>query len=320
MISLIHEYRGDVLENVRTGRICVVDDRGKLIYSAGDPFAMTYFRSTSKPLQVLPVIVHGLDIKYDLSEKELTLLAASHEGEPMHLEIMLSLFEKTGFSEEDLIMLPVGHPPRKALHNCSGKHIGLMMLEKFLTGSHYDYWKPDSAVQKKILSIISYMTSLPEKDIAIGIDGCGVPVFAVPQKDIALTYMRLACPDKIDDPEIRAAAEKIACHINRNPLMIGGTGTICSVFNEDENVIAKGGAQGVYAFGLKKERLGIALKNEDGNEASWPITIAEILRQLNYDNRETIAKLEKLTPVAVVNDNNVEVGVKRAVFRLQTFD
>lgn len=331
MVGLVHEYRGGVLENVHPGRICVVDDTGRVIYTAGDAGVMTYFRSASKPLQVLPVIVHGLDKKYGLSEKELTILAASHSGEPMHMEALTSLLEKTGFTEDDLIMLPTypdntkarhdalrdSLPPRKLFHNCSGKHIGAMMLEEFLTGSHLDYWKPGSAAQKEITEAISYMTSTPVDDIATGVDGCGVPVFAVPQKNIALAFMRLACPDKIAAPEMRAAAEKIVYHMNRNPLMIEGTGSLCSQFNQDKNVIAKGGAQGVYAFGLKKERLGIAIKNEDGDEASWPITIAEILRQLNYDNPETIAMLDKLAPITVINDNQTEVGVKRPVFRLE---
>jgi len=331
MVGLIHEYRGGVLENVHPGRICVVDDSGKVILSVGDCDLMTYFRSASKPLQVLPVIVHGLDKKYRLSEKELTILAASHSGEPIHLDVLLSLLEKTGFTEDDLIMLPTypdntkarhdtlrdSGPPRKLFHNCSGKHIGAMMLEEFLAGDHIDYWKPGSAAQSEITAAISYMTSWPAEEIGMGIDGCGVPVFAVPHKNIALAFMRLACPDKIDDPEMRAAAEKIVYHINRNPLMIEGTGSLCSRFNEDPNVIAKGGAQGVYAFGLKKERLGIAIKNEDGDEASWPITIAEVLRQLNYDNQDTIAKLDKLAPITVINDNQTKVGVKRPVFSLK---
>ena len=330
MAELVHEYRGGILENVHPGRICVVNDKGELIHSVGETDTMTYFRSASKPIQALPLIVHGLEKKYDLTEEELTLLASSHSGEPWHLERLLSILEKTGYSEDDLIMLPTypdnktarynllkaSGKPRKLLHNCSGKHIGAMMLEEFLTGQRFDYWKPDSAAQREITAAISYMTRWLVEDIGIGVDGCGVPVFAVPFKNIAISFMGLACPDRIDDEKIRAATEKIVSHMNRHPLMIEGTGSICSLFNGDPNVIAKGGAQGVYAFGLKKERLGFAIKNEDGDETSWPVTIAEILRQLDYDNPDTIAKLDKLAPVTVINDNNTEVGVKRPVFRL----
>jgi L-asparaginase II len=50
MIGLVNEYRGNVLENVHPGRICVVGDSGEITSSAGDALAMTFFRSTSKPL------------------------------------------------------------------------------------------------------------------------------------------------------------------------------------------------------------------------------------------------------------------------------
>jgi len=316
MVGLIHEYRGGVLENIHPGRICIVGDSGKLVCSIGDAYAPTYFRSTSKPLQALPVIIHGLDSKYELSGKELAIIASSHSGEPTHLKVILGLLEKTGFSEDDLIMLPVGNPPRKALHNCSGKHIGAMMLEKFLTGDHKGYWKPDSAAQKEITSMISYMTSLPAENIAIGVDGCGVPVFAVPQVNIAMAYLLLACPDMIGNAETREAARMIVYHMNDNPLMIGGTGSLCCLLNGDKNIVAKSGAQGVYALGLKKERLGISIKNEDGDEKSMPITVAEILRQLDYDNADTIAGLEGLAPSTVFNDNGIPVGSKTAVFSL----
>ena len=308
MAELIFEYRGGVLENVRPGRICVTGEQGEVLYSVGDPAAMTYFRSTSKPLQALPVIIRGLDVSYGLAEKELAVIASSHKGEPMHLETVFGLLEKTGFSESDMIV--------SASHNCSGKHIGTMLLQRYLTGSCEGYWEPDSAAQKEILEIISCMTSVPEQEIAIGVDGCGVPVFAVPQKNIALSYMRLVCPDRIGRPEVRRAAEKITRCMNENPLMIAGTGSLCSLLNEDQNIIAKSGAQGIYAFGLKKERLGVAIKNEDGSER-WAVTVAEILRQLGYDNRETIEKLERHTPTDIFNDINIKAGVIRPAFKLQ---
>ena len=309
MIALIHEYRGGILENVHPGRICVVGEPGDLICAAGEPSAMTYFRSTSKPVQALPVIIRGLPEKYGLTGMETTILAASHAGEPVHIKTIRGLLEKTGFKEDDMI---VG-----VSHNCSGKHVGTMMLQNHLTGSHNGYWERDSAAQKEILSMISYMTDVPSKDIAIGIDGCGVPVFAVPQKNIALAYMRLACPAKINRPEVRRAAVLMARLMNENPLMIDGTGSLCSLLNEDPNIIAKGGAQGVYAFGLKKERLGVSIKNEDGNEWTWPIIIAEILRQLAYSNREVVEKLERHTQKDIFNDNNIKIGEVCPVFALR---
>lgn len=330
MNELIRIYRNKTLENIHLGRICVVDENGRITGSTGDPDAYTFFRSSSKPIQALPVIKYHLHEKYGLTPKELTILAGSHAGEPMHLEVILSLLKKTKYAEEDFIMLPAypGYkpayadmirknlPPRKALHNCAGKHIASMMLAEHLGDDYKDYWQLESKAQQEILSTIDELSEHPANLVQTGVDGCGIVVFAVPLQNIAKAYMHLACPDAIPAPETRRAITTLVPYLHEENLMIRGTGYLCSIFNEDANVIAKGGANGVYGFGLKKERLGVSLKIEDGTEDTWPIIIAEILRQLNYSNTATIEKLENLCPGYILNDNKVEVGTIKTVFRL----
>ncbi len=331
MAVLVEEYRGEVLENVHNGRICITDSEGNIVGSVGDVEQMTYFRSSSKPIQMLPVLVRGLDRKYNLSDREITILAGSHAGQPWHLEAILSLLGKTGYQESDLIMLPSYPddgkyrdqmliqqlPPRKALHNCSGKHIAAMMLAEDLCGDHRDYWRPESAAQKEILHYISAFSGCPEEKIKLGVDGCGIVVFAVAQKCIAQAYTRLVCPETLNDPNISAAAKRMQKLIHENNKMMRGEGYLCSIFNEDPNIIAKGGAQGVYGFGLKKERLGVSIKIEDGTEQIWPNVIAEILRQLHYDNQDTLQKLDQLSYREIRNCTNAVVGHAKTVFHLE---
>jgi L-asparaginase II len=164
---------------------------------------------------------------------------------------------------------------------------------------------------------LSAISSQPVDEIAVGIDGCGVPVFAMPHRRIAAAYMRLACPETIAVPELSAAASRIGSLINEYPLMMRGTGLLCSVINEDANIVGKGGAEGVYGFGLRAERLGVSIKHEDGSEGAWPVTIAETLRQLGYKDQATFAKLEGLAPLTKVNDNDTEVGYIEPVFELK---
>lgn len=330
MTELIREYRGILVENIHHGRIAVVNERSELIYGVGDTEAMTFYRSASKPLQALPVIVHGLDKTYALNDQELAIMAGSHAGEPDHLQAILSILRKSGLSEEEMVMCPTypGHrktreemlcgnvPPRKALHNCAGKHGTTMMVQRLLTGSAEGYWQPESAVQREVLSYIAQMSEWPAEEITLGIDGCGVPVFAVPLQNIAIAYMKLACPDKMTVPEVASAIERLDRAIHRSPLMMRGTGHVCTILNEDSNLIAKAGARGVYGLGLKRERLGISLKFDDGTEDYWAVAIAEILRQLNYANKETILKLEQLTPSALYSDSGTLVGEVRPVFQL----
>lgn len=330
MPELIYEYRGDVLENIYRGRICIVDFSRDQTYAVGDPDEITFYRSASKPIQALPVLMRGLDEKYALTEEEITIMAGSHSGEEIHLAAVLGILEKAGFSESDMIMKPVypenadaykrmiknDLPPRKALHNCSGKHAGLMLLaEEF--GNHRDYWHPECSAQQEVKHCISMMSGCPEEDILIGIDGCGVPVFAVPMRGIAASFACLACPELIDELKLRNAAAKMSEMMQRHPLYVKGTGTLCSMLNSDPNVIAKGGAQGVYAMALKRERIGIMIKQEDGTQDERPDIIAEILRQINYQDHSLIERLEKFHSKQIFNDNGTVIGERKPVFSLE---
>jgi len=330
MPELIHEYRGEVLENVHRGRICVVGADGRVLFSAGDPETVTFYRSASKPIQALPVLMHGLDEKYGLTGEELTVMTGSHSGESFHLRAVLGALEKSGCREDDMIMRPclpenerarnemirAGLPPRKALHNCSGKHAGLMMLAGEF-GDRRDYWRPDCPAQLEVRRCIAEMAGWPEEKIKLGTDGCGVPVFAAPMRCIAASFLRLACPELIDDPALRRAAERISSLMHEHPLYVKGTGTLCSMLNAEPNVLAKGGAQGLYAMALKRERLGIVIKQEDGTQDERADIIAEVLRQIGYSDRSLIERLERFHPAVIVNDCGAAVGERRAVFTLE---
>lgn len=328
---LTEEYRGDTLDLIHEGYIAVVDDRGKLLYHAGNPKATVYYRSASKPFQALPVIARGLDEKYGFTEEESVILAGSHLGEDFHVNAIRSMFQKAQMDLNDLIMKPAvpgstfaneerirkGLPPEKIYHNCSGKHTGAMVLQKELDPEHIrDYWKVDSAAQQEILRAISILSEVPVDQVHIGVDGCGVPVFAVPVQNIAIAFKNIACIDTIQDESFREAARRFIPRIHRYPHMMRGTGYLCSLINEDPNLVAKGGANGVYGIGMKKERLGIALKIKDGTEAIWPILIREIFKQVGYYRKDTFDMLDRLNNGTIVNDNGTPVGHCGPVFQL----
>lgn len=329
---LTEEYRGSILDLVHEGYICVVDETGSVIYHAGNPEATVFYRSASKPFQALPVIARKLDEKYGITEEESVVLSGSHLGEPFHVAAIRSMFRKADMNLDDLIMKPTvpgsvsaneeriqkGLPREKIYHNCSGKHTGAMLLQKELDPEHIqDYWKTDSAAQKEILRTISVLSEVPQTQIGIGIDGCGVPVFAVPVKNIAVAFKNIACIDTIQDESLRDAARRYIPRIHKYPLMMRGTGYLCSLINYDPNLVAKGGANGVYGIGLKKERIGISLKIKDGTEAIWPILIKEIFRQIGYFNEETFRMLDSLNNGVIMNDNGTPVGSCKPVFTLE---
>jgi len=133
---------------------------------------------------------------------------------------------------------------------------------------------------------------------------------------MALSYLKIACPDLIEDFEIKEALEKFTPLVNKHNKYISGTNHLCSVMNEDNNIIYVDGANGIMNIGLKKERLGIAIKIEDGHDSEriFAIIIAHLLEKLNYDNKAIIERLTDLFPETTYNDNDVEIGKIKAVF------
>lgn len=328
---LVEEYRGNLLECVHKGYICITGEGGEVLYSVGDPEFITYMRSSAKPIQVLPLLEAELDKKYNLTDKEITVMAASHRAEPWHVKALEGIMEKTGINEQELICLPTyplaatakeqvikqGGTPRSIYHNCSGKHLGILTLCTSMKCDKEAYWDINSPAQQEILNHVAYLAEYEKENIIIGTDGCGVPVFGMPMKNLANAYRRLACPDTIANAKTKAAVKKLSALMNENYEMISGTNLICTLLNQDSNIVAKGGAKGVYCFGLKEERVGISIKIIDGSEEEWPIIVAEILTQLEYKNKETINRLLKIYPKAVINDNKKIVGHSKVVFKLK---
>lgn len=335
-VPLISEYRFDPSEDPKSatfdlmhyGYVCIVDENANVLYSAGDCEDLVFYRSASKPIQALPVFKYGLDKLYGIEDKESVVMSASHAGEPFHVEAVESILKKGGFSEDILCMKPThpgsesaneariraGIPERKVFHNCSGKHSALLLTQKYLGGVPEDYWKVDTPVFREIADTIGAMAETDR--MKIGVDGCGVPVFAVGMKNIAISYKNLACPDKIRDEGLQRAAIDNVGRIMRHPEMIRGTDFLCSIMNEDSNIIAKGGANGVYGFGLKEQRLGIAFKFVDGTEAAWPFLIKEILKSLGALKPEHEKRLDILHPTYFVNDNERIVGERRCEIQI----
>ncbi len=329
-VRLTEEYRGGLLDLIHEGYVCVVDENGKVVLHAGDPNAVIYYRSASKPIQALPVIARRLDEQFGLTEEESVIFSGSHLAEEFHIRALRSIIQKAGLDENDLIMKPAvpgskqadeariraGLPPLPIYHNCSGKHLALMLIQRSLGCDVRDYWRMDSVGQREVLRTMSVLSEYPEERFVIGIDGCGVPVFACPMRNIATAFKNLACIDTIRDGTLRAAAARYVSRIHKYPHMMRGTGYLCSRINEDPNIVAKGGANGVYGIGLKKERLGISFKIKDGTEAVWPLLVREIFRQIGYFNPETDAMLLGLHDGLIRNDNDTVVGEVRTVFQL----
>lgn len=329
--KLVSEYRFDpsgdpqnaIFDLMRYGYLCIVDEHSNVLYSAGDCEDLVFYRSASKPIQALPVFKYGLIEELDIGEKESVILSASHAGEPFHVEAVESILKKGGFTEDILCIKPTqpehgptnenriraGLPKRKIYHNCSGKHAALLLIQKYLGGAPEDYWKVDTPVCREIMDTLSVLAETDRMEI--GVDGCGVPVFAAGMKNIAISFKNLACPEKIRDDALQFAADENVKRIARHPEMIRGTDQLCTILNENPNIIAKDGANGVYGIGLKEQKLGVAFKFVDGTTNAWAFMAREVLKALGALTPEQEKRLEILHPTYFVNDNDLIVGERR---------
>jgi len=340
---LIEVTRGGLVESRHTGALAVADAHGRLIAAYGDPQQVVFLRSAAKPLQVLPLIESGAARAYGLSPREIAVACASHTGSAQHLEAVRSLLARAGVSESDLgcgahmpndvescaQLVRNRAEPTPLYNNCSGKHAGMLALAKFNGWPLADYLDPRHPVQQLILRTVAEMFGLAPEAVALGVDGCSAPNFAVPLVNAAAAFARLADPSTL--PPGRAEAVRIAVTaMQTHPEMVHGPGgSDTELMRARPGVIlAKRGAEGLQGIGLAPDArgagtpaLGIALKVSDGDGAGRAVVAAavEALRQLGALDSAQLARLaERGVHVArpLTNWRGLTVGELRPVFTL----
>lgn len=319
---IVEDYRGGHLENTHQGVICVVNDQKEVIYEKGNIEDIVYYRSAMKPIQAIPAFLAEIVRKYNLTKEEAALFTASQRGEVYHQKALQSLMDKLGLQEELLVCgasYPLNDEPkeqyiwdhkpkRKLFHNCAGKHLGFLAYAKEKNLDIRSYDDPEHPLQKEILTHLLALSEADESQVRCGMDGCGAPVYGVPLKNMAISYLKFVAPELIEQQEVAEAVVEIGEVMNAHPEIVASHKFICSILLEDDNIIAKGGAQGVYCLALKKERISIALKVFSGSELVWPILVADLLTKLNYNNEETIQRLLSIRSRNILNDSGIPIG------------
>ena len=334
-IPLVRSRRGDVVETVHRGAIAVVDAEGHLVAHAGDPDAVFYVRSSGKPLQAVAAAETGAFDRFHYTEAQLAITAASHAGEAAHIVEIDAILRKAGLTENHLFcepaysmygprrdeMIRVGEPPSRRRHNCSGKHCG-MRAAALARGEPTDsYWRPDHPHQRRILRLVAEMCDYAAERIHLGVDGCGVPVHALPLRNVALAYARLADPSALS-PERRDACRRITAAMMRYPYLVGGSERFDTalIAAGGGRWFSKGGALGYFAAGIfpreGRPALGIALKIEDGSHAPACQTAVEVLIQLGLLDERQQLRLAAWHHMPLANVLGEPIGLSRPEFEL----
>ncbi|MAS37865.1 MAG: asparaginase [Anaerolineaceae bacterium] len=327
-IELVHITRGDQVDCIHRGRVAVVDVSGDLVFSGGDADAVIYLRSCAKPFQAVAVIRSGAAEKYGFTPEELAVMAGSHNGTVEQTRIVQGILDKIDAASTDLQcgpgaplsrsayeqLLQGGHKPSTLEHNCSGKHSGMLAACRAQGWDIATYLQPEHPVQQMILSVVAEYAGLDASAIVLAPDGCGVPTFGLPLKNIALLFANLgaATHDAASDLGVIARA------MQQNPLLFSGDKRVDASLVQATNgrLVAKDGAEGLLGVGVPDHGVGIALKVSDGNQRAHIPAVSALMRQLGYLSADEAAALESLIPSTVLNNHGVHAGEMQPVLQV----
>ncbi|MDP6708399.1 MAG: asparaginase [Alphaproteobacteria bacterium] len=289
---LIEVRRGDIVESRHAVDAAVVDTAGTVVAAWGEIGRPVYPRSATKPIQALPLVESGAADAFGLEHREIALACASHAGEQVHVETVLAWLKRLGLAEDDLEC--GAHWPRDpvifedliradtvlgpARNNCSGKHTGMLSHAVHLGDPTADYIGPEHPVQVRVAAALGALTDVDLAGAPRGVDGCSIPTYPIPLRNLALAMARFASPGDLA-PERAMACRRIAGAMWAEPYMVAGRARCCTAILEAcrERVVAKTGAEGVYMAGLSERGLGIALKARDGAGRAAEVAMVALL-------------------------------------------
>jgi len=324
--------RGGLPECWHLGAVSVVAADGTRVAGLGDSSIATFARSAAKPFQAVAMLGLGLD-SWGLDECDLALVCGSHSGTPEHTARAAALLARGGLDEGALgcgahrplddeaarALDAAGELPRPLHNNCSGKHAGMLLA---CLGAGVDtggYQQPTHPLQLRVREEIAAFSGLDPAVLGMGVDGCGVPTFQLPLAALARAYAALADPERSGHGGKRAeAARRVKWAMTAAPVMVAGRGRFTTRLMEATagRLLAKEGAQGVFAVALSDHAHGLAVKIADGTETCRDAVVLEALRQLDALTRREVTVLQDFRAPTLRNSTGAEVGDVVVDFRL----
>ena len=327
---LVNVMRGGTVESTHRGALAVLDADGAVRVSLGDIERPIFPRSAVKVLQALPLVASGAADQLGLTDEELALACASHNGEARHARTAAAMLAKAGLDVGALecgthwpyldtavhALAREGGGPNALNNNCSGKHAGFLCLacalhgkpdlQRFATG----YVSAEHPVMREVTAALQATTGFDLARAPSGIDGCSIPTYAIPLRHLARAFARLGTGMGLSDGHARAA-KRLRTAVSRAPFMVAGTGRFDTRVMEmlGERVFCKVGAEGVYCASLPEAGLGVAIKMDDGNNSrAAEVAMAAIIEALVALDDAQATFMRTFSDASQKNWNGVEVG------------
>jgi len=322
-VLLARVFRGGLLESEHRGAYVAVEG-DRVVATAGDDGRPVFYRSASKPLQALGVVTSGAADRFGYGEEEIAITAGSHSATPAQVALVETMLVRAGLSAADLRCgghWPYHEPtaarvrrtherPLSLWNNCSGKHAGMLAAAVALGAPTDTYLDPAHPVQQRIHEHVAAFAGLARDDVAVAVDGCGAPTFAVPLVAMAQSLRRLGRPG--DLPEALAgAARRVTAAAIRHPELVAGPGRFDTTLMSATTapLLAKAGAEGVHGLVLPERDAALAVKVADGNMRGYQAFVVALLAARGWIEREAAdAVRERLGLGVVTNHAGFVVG------------
>lgn len=303
--------RSGVDESVHFGAVVGLSPTGDIEFAAGNPSALVYPRSSTKPMQALAMVRAGLDLPSEL----LALVCASHDGTDMHTSAALRILASAGLDERALgntasmplddaaerAIIRAGGGPSSLSMNCSGKHSGMLATCVHNHWSLDSYLSVDHPLQAAITDTVDEVAG--EHHAHIGVDGCGAPAHMISLVGLARSFRAIATGEA--GHGTRAIYEAMTTH----PEMVGGERRDVTILMRSLlGMMAKDGADGVYAAAFPDGRA-VAVKIADGGDRARPPVMVAALARLGVDTTQVAPLVQQS-----ILGHGHPVGAVRAVF------
>ena len=305
---LTEVVRSGFVEGRHRGRLVLLAADGSIQLAAGDVHAPILPRSSNKPMQATGMLDAGLE----LSGPQLALAAASHAGEPFHVEGVRKILAGVGLDDSALRTPPslplddderharmfAGRAAEPIFSDCSGKHAAMLATALRNGWDIESYLDPAHPVQRAVRDAIESLSG--ERIAHEAVDGCGAPLLGISLVGLARAFR--ACVTAAPGTNPRKVADAMRAH----PEYIAGTHQLDThAMKAVSGLIAKSGAEAVHAAALPDGRA-LAFKISDGSKRAKPVILVEALRRLGVQSDT----LDRLGTVSLYGGAAVVGGIR----------
>ena len=307
-VPMAELWRGGVLESTHLGHAVICDASG-VVEAWGNPEAVIFPRSSCKMIQALPLIETGAAAARGLTDAQIALSCASHQGQHLHVEMTGRWLADLGLGEADLRcgahepfdreerdrLIRGSEAPCQLHNNCSGKHCGFLTVTQHLKAGP-EYNELDHPLQRAIRAATEEVTG--ETIAGWGIDGCSAPNFAMSLGGLARGMAAFANA-RHGNGARQSAMHRLARSMAAHPDLVAGSGRACTELMQamGGKVAIKTGAEAVFIAILPEKGFGIALKVLDGNTRASEAAIAHLLVRAGVLEAAHPATIKRLNPV-----------------------